>query len=289
MNIHELVTGEMTTNRRCLCAATLLWAACLILCCAGCQHIQGMLGMNTSKVAAARQATPLGTPQWSDKVTKEQEADVQMALARSLEQKGQTDRAIKGYEQVVARDKSRADAYHRLAVLYDKKGDDDTATKHYQNALKRDPNNPDLHADYGYRCYLHESWDEAEKQLRRALELSPESARVHNNLGLLLARTGRPDEAYQEFLKARCTEAQAHANLAFALTLNKDFQQAKQQFDIALQLDPQLPTARNGLRLLEAQNRMETSLAQGDLAATMQPTLSRPEADASSTKSPTAF
>jgi Flp pilus assembly protein TadD len=38
-------------------------------------------------------------------------------------------------------------------------------------------------------------YDEAEKLLRKALRLNPKSARASYQLGLLLARTGRKDEA----------------------------------------------------------------------------------------------
>ena len=124
--------------------------------------------------------------------------------------------------------------------------------KYYQTALKKDPKNPNLLADYGYHCYLQQRWKEGEANLREAIVLNPELHRAHNNLGLLLARTGRVDEAAKEFVRAGCSEAETHSNLGFALTLQKRFPDAKRQFDLALAADPNSITARNGLKTLKS-------------------------------------
>ena len=53
----------------------------------------------------------------------EEKINVQMAIARSLENEGQADQAIKVYKEIIKKDNRRADAYHRLAILQDKMGD----------------------------------------------------------------------------------------------------------------------------------------------------------------------
>ena len=59
----------------------------------------------------------------------------------------------------------------------------------------------------------------AEKNLRRALKIDPHSLAALNNLGIVLAREGKPAEAiplYQEALKVRPGNAATQRNLALA-------------------------------------------------------------------------
>ena len=46
-------------------------------------------------------------------------------------------------------------------------------------------------------------YDEAERLLRRAIELSPKSVKANYQLGLLLARTGRKEEADKQLAAAK--------------------------------------------------------------------------------------
>ena len=218
----------------------------------GCQQLNGMLGKPTPKNPPPYYSPSANGMEWSGQVKKEQAADVQMAVAQSLESQGQIDQAMKIYRDVIAKDGRRADAYHRLAVLHDKKGETQTSRKLYETALKKDPKNAEIHCDFGYSCYLQQQWGEAEKQLRQAIALNAELARAHNNLGLLLAHTGRKPQALKEFSKAGCTEADAHANLAFALMREQRWQEAEEHYRIALAADPSSPTATRGLQVLQA-------------------------------------
>ncbi len=141
----------------------------------------------------------------SKSLDRTQKSDVEMAMARSLEKQGKSDEALKVYLHVIEKDESQADAYHRVALIYDRQGACDKSREYYLAALKSLPENAELNSDFGYSCYLQERWDEAEKHLRRAVELKPTLARAHNNLGMLLARKGREEEALAEFGRAGCT------------------------------------------------------------------------------------
>ena len=46
-------------------------------------------------------------------------------------------------------------------------------------------------------------YDEAERLLRKAVELNPKSVKANYQLGLLLARTGRKEEADQQLAMAK--------------------------------------------------------------------------------------
>jgi Flp pilus assembly protein TadD len=192
-----------------------------------------------------------GTPHGS-KLNPHQRADVEVALGRSLEKQGEIAQAIAAYDKALHLDPSRADACLRLAILRDQQGKFKESLPLYQKALAGSPGNPDIYCDMGYSLYLQHRFEEAEINLRQALALAPQHARAHNNLGLVFAHTGRYEEALVEFRRAGCTEADAQINLAFALTLEKNWQEARERYQIALAVDASSSAARKGLLELDA-------------------------------------
>jgi Flp pilus assembly protein TadD len=192
------------------------------------------------------------------KLTARQRADVQVAVGRSLEQRGEAARAIAAYNEALRLDPSRADVGLRLAMLYDKDGKFKEALPLYQKALAAYPGNPDIFCDMGYSLYLQGRPVEAEVNLRQAVVLAPENTRAHNNLGLVLASLDRQEEALTEFRRAGCTEADAQINLAFALTLENKWAEARKRYELVLALDATSTAARKGLQ------ELDTALAKVD-------------------------
>jgi tetratricopeptide (TPR) repeat protein len=222
--------------------------------CCGCQHFnsQSMWRLPWQKQTAQRAPTPLDSAAEHKPITDEQKADMQIVFAGGMERQGRYEEAREMYLKAVESDPERADGYHRLALLHDQQGQCQSAARYYQEAVQRDRDNPDLHCDIGYSCYLQERWPEAETSLRRAIALAPDLRRAHNNLGLVLARTGREREAFQEFARAGCDRAQAHANLAHALLLSNRWEEAEIEFRRALESNPKLVPARDGLASLQS-------------------------------------
>lgn len=186
------------------------------------------------------------------KLTDRETADVQVAMARSLEMRGDSDHALAGYLEAVKRDPRRGDAHLRIAILYDQQGKVKEASPHYEQALKANDRDPAAHCNLGYSLYLQRSWAKSEEHLRRALELAPDYAQAHNNLALVLAHCERSDEAIQEFRRGGCKEAEAHANLAFAFVTENRVNEAHEEYTRALAIDPSLQSARTGLQRLTA-------------------------------------
>ena len=127
--------------------------------------------------------------------------------------------------------------------------------------------------DYGYSQYLQCEWNSAEYHLRQAVTVQPNGKRAHNNLGLLLAQTGRREQAVEEFKKAGCTIPQAHMNVGFVLTLNDQTAEAQQEYGLALSADPSSSEARSRLHALDELMAIHTPLPK---SATVEP--ARPEA-----------
>jgi Tfp pilus assembly protein PilF len=175
-----------------------------------------------------------------------------LATARQMEEKGAEVPAILLYEKA-RHDNPRvtAQASRRLAVLYDRQGDFLHALEEYQKALQENPRDSDVLNDLGYSYYNNGKLDEAEKALRRAVNLKPENKRAWVNLGLVLGAQHRYPESLEAFGKA-VTEAQAQCNLAFLLTAEGKREEAKQTYERALRLDPNLVGAKAALERLNA-------------------------------------
>jgi tetratricopeptide (TPR) repeat protein len=218
--------------------ALALGAACV----GGCQQFNRAPAM-----ASLNPAADVG----SSKVTPRQAADVQIALGRTLEQRGEVGPASAAYEEAVKRDPKRTDALVRLAVLNDQQGKFRESAVWYRKALQSSPGNPDIFCNMGYSLYLQKRWTEAEMNLQQALALKPDHVRARNNLGLVLAHTERVDQALAEFRKTG-SEAEARTNLALALTMDQRWEEARAQYQAALAANPSAETAKNGLRQLDA-------------------------------------
>lgn len=230
----------MPTNARCL---AVLIATCLLTCAGGCQVPEFF----RNRIAARSQPPVEDEP----RLTKRQVADVQLTMARALEQQGDSARAFEVYQEAARNNLGTADANWRMAVLYDRQGKVGQSEALYRKALKVEPQNAEMHCDFGYSLYLQKRWGEAEEHLRQALAIDFALHRAHNNLGLLLAQTERLDEAHTEFRQAGCQESDARANLAFVLTLNNHWDEAQRQYEAALAADPGSTTARAGLESLQ--------------------------------------
>jgi Tfp pilus assembly protein PilF len=202
-----------------------------------------------------------GSVEQSPKLGATQAADVHVALGRSLEKSGALQEATTAYLEAIKLDPHRADACARLAVIHDLQAKFKESEAYHRKALAAQPENADLYCNYGYSLYLQRRWAEAEDNLRRAVALQADHRRAHNNLGLVLGHNGRAEEALTEFRKAGCREADAHINLAFVLTLEQSWPEARKHYEHALLKDPNAAQARKGL------DELNTFAARAELKA----------------------
>ena len=227
----------MWKTRSIAMAVVLLTAAGLTT---GCQLTEDAEGVSLNHAPDPTQLEPA------------QVSDVQLAFARTLENKGNKAEAAAVYARILQTQPEHAKALHRLAILRDQEGRFQESEKLFQQALKQDPGRPDIFCDIGYSYYLQHRWSEAEINLRQAIALSPDHRRAHNHLGLVLGHAGRSEEALAEFHRAGCTTAQAHANLAFTLSLERRLEEARQQYRLAQLADPKSEDIASRLRELDA-------------------------------------
>lgn len=96
-----------------------------------------------------------------------------------------------------------AEIHHDLALEALQKGAPQDALREYDLALEADPSMAEAHMGRGLVMeYGLGRLPDAEAEYRRAIQLRPSYSSAHNNLGQLLARTGRSEEAIKEFDEA---------------------------------------------------------------------------------------
>lgn len=99
-----------------------------------------------------------------------------------------------------AKEKESAEIHYNLGTDALRNGRAQDALREYDEAIKLDDRFADAHMGRGLVLEVAFGRDaEAEREYRRALELRPGYSEARNNLGQLLARNGRLEEALREF------------------------------------------------------------------------------------------
>jgi Flp pilus assembly protein TadD len=196
--------------------------------------------------------------------TDRQRFQVHLDFGRIFENQGNLERALQEYQDALTTAETkrhggfkavdRALAHRRMAAVFDRLGRFPQAEEHYKKALKLSSKDPKIWNDSGYSYYLQGRWGEAERALRTALKLAPDDARVRTNLGLTLAASGRSQEALPLLSRSE-GDAVGHANLGYLLAATGQFDQARQEYDKALTMRPDLALARRALVQLDRQER----------------------------------
>ena len=220
---------------------------------AGCQTITPSKEARTEPIAELMPPANGKTEQPPPELPAKDAARACLACAEELEKSGHEAESILFYEKARQND-GKTQVSRQLAVLYDRQGDFQKAQEEYRKALKKTPHDADLLNDMGYGYYSRGRWAEAENYLRQALAAKPHHEHATMNLGLCVGIQGRYDEALELFQKV-VTPAQAQCNLAFLYTINHKWPQARQAYQQALHIDPDIPLARAALAKLEKAER----------------------------------
>jgi tetratricopeptide (TPR) repeat protein len=225
---------------------------------------------NDDAKAAGADQTPSPNPRtdFHEKATARQQFQVHIDFGRAFEAQGNLDAAIVEYQDAlkVTENKRRgpfrpadeALAHRRIGGAMDRMGRFAQAETHYKHALKLSPKDPKTWNDAGYSYYLQGRWADAEQALKTAVRLAPNDERIRTNLGLTLAAEGRTSEALPLLSQAN-SEAIGHINLGYLLAASGQLDLARQQYETALTLRPDLTVARRALAQLEHKQALTQS------------------------------
>jgi len=143
-------------------------------------------------------------------------------LGMALDEKGQTDEAIRQYQEAIRLKPDYDYAYNNLGIALGEKGQTDEAIRQFQKAIRLNPDYATLHYNLGNFLYKRGRTDEAIEHYQEAVELEPDLAQAHYNLGIALYKKGQADEAihqFQEAIRLRPDHAEARNNLGKILEL----------------------------------------------------------------------
>ena len=236
-----------------------LLAALLCLCLQpGCSTLsEAFKGKNDSGLAAKPGESALGLADASRSTSKQTAAkrlsdaeyNAQVLQGKNLERVKKWEEARAVYEQLIAAQPDRYEAFHRLAVVADRQQRYSEAEALYSQAIRLSPANPELFNDLGYSFLLQNEFAKAEVAILKAVAIAPSNERYRNNLGLAYGFQGRYEEAMEQFRKAG-SEADACCNMAFVFSQQGQAAQAEQYLQHAISRDPQHKAARKALESL---------------------------------------
>jgi len=148
--------------------------------------------------------------------------------------------------------------YHCLAIYYGEMGYREKGMNLYHKALtlKRGPHYISHHMTHYNLAleYIHiDQKEKAIEQLRKAIEIAPGFANAYNNLGVLMMKQGKYDEAFDNFIRALTYDennAIAHNNLAFVLLKRGRLEEALSESRKALALQKDFTRAFYNLGII---------------------------------------
>lgn len=140
---------------------------------------------------------------------------------------------------------------HPLAVLYDRQGRFGLAEQEYQSALQEGKASADLLNDFGYFRYSQGRFAEARTLLTQARKLNPEHSQATTNLAMVLAAEGDFETAYELFSHA-VGPAAAHQNIGLLMLKAGRDDEAVVHLESAADRDPSLQTAQTVLAEFQA-------------------------------------
>ena len=170
-------------------------------------------------------------------------------------QSGNLNEAIKLALSLTKNFPNHSFAWKALALSYEKTGKILKSLAANQKAKEINPQDADVHNNLGNVLEKLEKFDEAENNYRQAIILKQNCTEAYYNLANLLNRLGRFDEAeknYNQAIKFRPNYAEAFNNLAYLLNKLGRFDESIINFKKSLKINPELVTAEAEILFLEA-------------------------------------
>lgn len=194
---------------------------------------------------ASTQAQRLSPDPSSVPVAKEPplKANTRFAAGQFDESQGKTDAAIHQYNAALDIDHNHLPSLYRLGVIYAGMKNYDKSIEIWRQYLTLSNNAPEGYGNMGYCYELAGDPKAAEATYKKGIEKNPNNAPCRTNYGLMLARRGRIQEAVRMWNPV-LTQAEIHYNLASIYAQDGRKQEAKAEYQQALELDPTMIDAR---------------------------------------------
>lgn len=144
-------------------------------------------------------------------------------------------------------------AWRNLGVCAGQNGDLSEALEHFRRAVQLAPYNVQCLWSAAKACQNLEIFNESKAHYEIAVELAPHNSNLWSDYGILLASLNEHQDAvdaYRQALKIAVDDWRIRTNLAHSLLQLGLVNQARREYQHALQLNPQIPEAKLNLGLL---------------------------------------
>lgn len=203
----------------------------------------GLLMLTNSDDAIERAFGTSAEDSENSSLTPHQSSLACLRTAHELDKQNHLHEAASLYERARNFNPKVKGVSRRLAVLYARMNQDDKARTEFERAIEESPNEVELYSDAGYFYLQSGDYEKAEMLLDKASKLEPNHAKSNMHLAMLRAKQGRPEESLALFKKV-VGPADAHANLGVLLAKQGKLEQARSHFEQAQQLDSEAEVPR---------------------------------------------
>lgn len=172
-------------------------------------------------------------------------------MGQAFMRKEEYDEAEKNFQKALQLNPDLWLSHNDLGMIYDRKLRFDDAIAHYEAAINIKPDQYVLLNNLGVSYYLNREYKKSAETLLKAIEAGsdPKNAKVYNNLGLVLGKLDRYEEALEAFKKAEDRPA-AYNNLGYCYFLQGKYEKAIAAFEKAIEIKPSFyPSANENLKM----------------------------------------
>ncbi len=212
----------------------------------------GLLGGCAKNPNANRGKVPLNTP--VDEFGSQREPDVtaetHIAAGRVAESREDLGNAILQYEAATQKSPKSAEAWYLLASTRARATQYDASISAWHTYIKLVGNDASAYANLGFTYDLARKFTEAEKAYRKGIEIDPKNKAARTNYGLMLAKSGRIDDARRQFA-AVLPPAAVQYNIASVYEQQGKTELARAEYQAALKTDPKFTAAKSRLDALK--------------------------------------
>jgi tetratricopeptide (TPR) repeat protein len=177
-------------------------------------------------------------------------ADTRFAAGRLAESQGQLEAAVQQYREAVKINPRHLPSLYQLGVIYTKAQQYPQAIEAWRQYVKASDGSGTAYSNLAFCLDLAGQTANAEEAYKTGVRNEPNNEPCRVNYGLFLARHGRSKDAIEQ-LATVLKPAEVHYNLASVYEQIGRKDEARSEYERAIELDPQLWEAKSRLANLE--------------------------------------
>jgi tetratricopeptide (TPR) repeat protein len=177
-------------------------------------------------------------------------ANTRFAAGQLAEARNEFDQALHQYNEALKIDPKHLPSLYRKGVLLTNLKRFNEAVATWQRYLAASNNSGTGYNNLAYCYEMQDHPKDAEATYLKGIAQDPRDPACRTNYGLMLARRGHIQEAIRIWTPA-LSEAEIHYNLAGIYQMDGRKQEAKAEYQKALDLDPALPDAKERMAELD--------------------------------------